>query len=250
MEIKGKVAIITGASSGIGKAISHRLAVSGVKLALVARTGEKLENVRKEVVNLGAEAIIIPTDLLRNVEIELMVNKVIESYGRVDILVNSAFWGPPGSLEQTTEEFWDHTLDTTLKAPFLCTRAVVPHMRRQGGGRIVNIGSKAGKVGEDNRTAYCAAKWGLEGLSAALQEELTRDNIHVHLISPAATNTPFWPGAGANLTPEILERFVPPETIAEAVAWVIQQPDQVHIPDVPVYNFRNPFEGKSSPFAD
>lgn len=250
MEIKGKAAIITGASSGIGRAISHRLAVSGVKLALVARTMEKLEKVKKEVMDLGADAISISADLSMNVEVEAMVNKVIEHYGRVDILVNSAFWGPPGSLEQTTEEFWDRTLDSTLKAPFLCIRTIVPYMRKQGGGRIVNIGSKAGKVGEDNRTAYCAAKWGLEGLSAALQEELTRDNIHVHLISPAATNTPFWPGAGANLTSDILERFVPPEIIAEAVAWVIQQPDQVHIPDVPVYNFRNPFEGKSSPFAD
>jgi NAD(P)-dependent dehydrogenase (short-subunit alcohol dehydrogenase family) len=250
MIIKGKVAIVTGASSGIGKAISFKLAASGVKLALVARTSEKLDSVIKDIKNQGAEAISVLADLTKSSNVEAMVRKVVEKYGQVDILINCAFWGPPGSLEQTTEEFWDHTLDTTLKAPFLCTRAVVPYMRRQGGGRIVNIGSKAGKVGEDNRTAYCAAKWGLEGLSAALSEELTRDNIHVHLISPAATNTPFWPGSGAKLTPEILARFVPPETIAEAVVWVIQQPDQVHIPDVPVYNFRNPFEGKSSPFAE
>jgi NAD(P)-dependent dehydrogenase (short-subunit alcohol dehydrogenase family) len=250
MEIMGKVAIVTGASSGIGKAISLKLAVSGVKLALVARSEDKLEIIKQEVIGLGGVAVSIPTDVTDNGDVEAMVKKVVEKYGRVDILINSAFWGPPGSLEQTTEEFWDHTLDTTLKAPFLCTRAVVPFMRKQGGGRIVNIGSLAGKVGEDNRTAYCAAKWGLEGLSAALREELTRDNIHVHLISPAATNTPFWPGAGAKLTSEILARFVPPETIAEAVTWVIQQPDQVHIPDVPVYNFKNPFEGKGSPFAD
>ena len=123
-------------------------------------------------------------------------------------------------------------------------------MRKKGGGRIVNIGSLAGKIGEDNRTAYCAAKWGLEGLSAALREELLRDNIHVHLVSPAATDTPFWPTSGAKLTPEVLERFIPPETIADAIIWMISQPDQVHIPDIPVYNFRNPFEGKSSPFAD
>ncbi len=250
MIIKGKVAIVTGASSGIGKAISFKLAASGVKLALVARTSEKLDSVIKDIKNQGAEAVSVLADLTKSSNVEAMVRKVVEKYSQVDILINSAFWGPPGSLEQTTEEFWDHTLDTTLKAPFLCTRAVVPYMRKQGGGRIVNIGSKAGKVGEDNRTAYCAAKWGLEGLSAALSEELTRDNIHVHLISPAATNTPFWPGSGAKLTPEILARFVPPEAIAEAVVWVIQQPDQVHIPDVPVYNFRNPFEGKSSPFAE
>jgi len=250
MDIKGKVVIITGASSGIGKATSIRFASLGAKLALVARNEQKLEIVKQQVGNLGAEAISIPTDVTINYQVEAMAKKVADHFGRIDILVNSAFWGPPGSLEQTTEEFWNRTVDTTLKAPFLCIRAVVPYMRRQGGGRIVNIGSLAGKVGEDNRTAYCAAKWGLEGLSAALREELTRDNIHVHLISPAATDTPFWPGAGAKLSPDVLEWFVPPETIADAVAWVLQQPDQVHIPDVPVYNFRNPFEGKSSPFAD
>jgi NAD(P)-dependent dehydrogenase (short-subunit alcohol dehydrogenase family) len=250
MEIKGKVAIITGASSGISKATCLKLAASGVKLALVSRSEERLEKVKLEAVKFGAEVMSIVADVTVNWEVEAMVKKVIEKYGQIDILVNGAFWGPPGSLEQTTEKFWDQTVDTTLKGPFLCIRAVVPFMKKQGGGRIVNIGSMAGKVGEDNRTAYCAAKWGLEGLSAALREELTRDNIHVHLISPAATNTPFWPEAGAKLTPEILARFVPPETIAEAVAWVIQQPDQVHIPDVPVCNFKNPFEGKSSPFAD
>jgi 3-oxoacyl-[acyl-carrier protein] reductase len=121
-------------------------------------------------------------------------------------------------------------------------------MRDGGGGRIVNIGSLAGKVGEDNRTAYCAAKWGLEGLTAALQEEMPKHNIYVHLISPAATDTSFW--EPYNLDENVVERMIPPETIAEAVAWVLQQPDRVIIPDVPVYNYRNPFEGKSSPFAD
>jgi 3-oxoacyl-[acyl-carrier protein] reductase len=121
-------------------------------------------------------------------------------------------------------------------------------MKQNGGGRIVNIGSLAGKVGEDNRTAYCAAKWGLEGLTAALREELTRYNIHVHLISPAATDTPWWREVGANLTPTVLDRMIPVGVIAQAVVWVLSQPDHVHIPDVPIYNYLNPFEGKKSPF--
>jgi short-subunit dehydrogenase len=103
-------------------------------------------------------------------------------------------------------------------------------------------------VGEDNRTAYCSAKWVLEGLSAALTEELSRHNVHVHLISPAATDTPWWREVGANLTTQTLERMIPAEVVAQAVVWVLGQPDQVHVPDVPVYNFRNPFEGKKSPF--
>lgn len=250
MEIKDKTAIVTGASSGIGREVSIKLASHGARVVLVARNETKLEKVKEEIEKTGGKAAVFPTDVTKNVEVEKLAEETASQFGKIDILVNSAFWGPPGSLEGTTEEFWDQTIDTTLKAPFLCIRAVVPYMRKNGGGRIVNIGSLAGKIGEDNRSAYCAAKWGLEGLSAALRKELTRDNIHVHLISPAATDTPFWPSSGAKLTPEILARFVPPETIAGAVVWVIQQPDQVHIPDVPVYNFKNPFEGKSSPFAD
>jgi NAD(P)-dependent dehydrogenase (short-subunit alcohol dehydrogenase family) len=250
MELKDKTAIVTGASGGIGRAVSLKLADEGTRLVLVARNPDKLNSLKEEIESNKRDALVIPADITNNQAVEKMIADAIGHYGQIDVLVNCAFWGPPGSLEETTEEFWDKTMDTTLKASFLCIRAVVPHMREKGGGRIVNIGSLAGKVGEDNRTAYCAAKWGLEGLSAALREELTRDNIHVHLVSPAATDTPFWPSSGAKLTKEILARFVPPETIAEAVAWVIQQPDQVHIPDVPVFNFRNPFEGKSSPFAD
>jgi 3-oxoacyl-[acyl-carrier protein] reductase len=250
MENKGKVAIVTGASGGIGRQVSLKLAAQGTRVALVARNMDKLNELKGEIGKAGGQAIALSTDITNGKAVETMAAEVVEQLGSIDILVNCAFWGPPGSLEQTTEEFWDRTMDTTLKAPFLCVRAVVPYMRKAGAGRIVNIGSKAGKVGEDNRTAYCAAKWGLEGLNAALREELVRDNIHVHMITPAATNTSWWPDVGAKLTSEVLARFVPPETIAEAVVFAITAPDRVIIPDIPVYNFRDPFEGKSSPFAE
>lgn len=250
MNLKGKIAIVTGASSGMGRATSLALSAEGVRLALVSKTPEKLDAVKSEIKQKGGEAVALPTDVTKAKQVEEMAERAFRHFRRIDILINSAFWGPPGSLEETTEDFWNRTIDTTLKGPFLCARSVVPYMRKNGGGRIINIGSLAGKIGEDNRTAYCAAKWGLEGLSAALREELLRDNIHVHLISPAATDTPFWTSSGAKLTPDILERFIPVETIADTIIWMISQPDQVHIPDIPVYNFRNPFEGKSSPFAD
>lgn len=248
MELKNKVAIITGASGGIGRSIALELANAGVRMMLVGRSRQKLETVAQEVASRGTLNAWCSIDIRDATAVEHMVNETLEHFGQVDILVNAAFWGPPASLEDTTEEFWDQTLDTTLKAAFLCVRAVVPQMKRQGYGRIVNIGSRAGKVGEDNRTAYCAAKWGLEGLTAALSEELRRYNIHVHLISPAATNTPWWREVPANLTPEVIARMIPPEVVAQAVRWVLSLPDQVHVPDLPIYNFQNPFEGKNSPF--
>lgn len=251
MALNGKVAIVTGAGRGMGRAIAQRLAGEGARVALVARTESALTEVANAISAAGGTAASFVADVTNAAQVEAMAESVRAHFGGIDILVNNAFWGPPASLESTTEEVWDRTLDTTLKGPFLCTRAVFPAMRAAGGGRIVNIGSLAGKIGEDNRTAYCAAKWGLEGLTAALQVEMVKYNIHVHLISPAATHTPFWTDQiGDKLTPEIAARMIPPETIAEAVCWVLVQPDAVIIPDVPIYNYRNPFEGKSSPFAD
>jgi 3-oxoacyl-[acyl-carrier protein] reductase len=248
MDPNGSVAIVTGATRGMGRAISGRLAAAGAKTVLVARGEEGLRRTEQEIRDTGGEAAAFATDVTDRASVEAMVAAVLERYGRVDLLVNCAFWGPPGSIMRTDEEFWDRTLDTTLKGPYLCARAVYPAMRDQGAGTIVNIGSLAGKVGEDNRTAYCAAKWGLEGLTAALQVELHPQGIRVHLISPGATDTSFWSENAPGLTADQLERFIPPETVADAVMWVLSTPEAVHVPDVPIHNFRDPFEGKGSPF--
>lgn len=248
MDVKGSVIVVTGATRGMGRAIATRLAASGAQVALVARTEADLEATEASIRAVGGEASGFRADVTSRASVESMVAAVLARYGRIDVLVNCAFWGPPGSLEQTDEAFWDRTLDACLKGPYLCTRAVHAAMRAQGGGAIVNIGSQAGKVGEDNRTAYCAAKWGLEGLTAALQIELRKDAIKVHLISPGATDTSFWRDNAPGLTSDQLDRFIPPETIAEAVLWVLGTPEAVLVSDVSIKNFRDPFEGKGSPF--
>ncbi len=248
MDIPGCVAIVTGATRGMGRAISARLAAEGASVVLVARGEEGLRETEAAIRGAAGEATAFATDVSDRASVEAMATAVLERFGRIDLLVNCAFWGPPGSLMQTDEEFWDRTLDSTLKGPYLCARAVYPAMRDQGAGTIVNIGSLAGKIGEDNRTAYCAAKWGLEGLTAALQVELHPQGIRVHLISPGATDTSFWSENAPGLTPDQLERFIPPESVADAVMWVLSTPEAVHVPDVPIHNFRNPFEGKGSPF--
>jgi NAD(P)-dependent dehydrogenase (short-subunit alcohol dehydrogenase family) len=248
MDVIGSVVIVTGATRGMGRAIAMRLAGSGARVALVARTAADLQGVEADIRALGGEAVGFSADVADRASVEGMVGAVLTRFGRIDILVNCAFWGPPGSLEQTDEAFWDRTLDSCLKGPYLCTRAVHPTMRAQGGGAIVNIGSQAGKVGEDNRTAYCAAKWGLEGLTAALQIELRRDAIKVHLVSPGATDTSFWRANAPGLTSDQLDRFIPPETVADAVLWVLGTPESVLISDVSIRTFRDPFESKGSPF--
>ncbi len=248
MDVNGSVAIVTGATRGMGRAIATRLAAAGARVVLVARTAADLHAVEADIQAQGGEAVGFSADVADRASVESMVEAVLARFGRIDILVNCAFWGPPGSLEQTDEAFWDRTLDSCLKGPYLLTRAVHPAMRAQGGGAIVNIGSQAGKVGEDNRTAYCAAKWGLEGFTAALQIELRKDAIKVHLISPGATDTSFWRDNAPGLTSDQLDRFIPPETIADAVLWVLSTPEPVLVSDVSIRNFRDPFEGQGSPF--
>jgi NAD(P)-dependent dehydrogenase (short-subunit alcohol dehydrogenase family) len=248
MDLNGKVAIVTGATRGMGRAISGRLAEAGAQVALVARTEAALRQTEAQVRDQGGQAAGFIADVSDRASVEAMVEAVLARFGRIDILVNNAFWGPPGSLERTDEAFWDRTIDTCLKGPYLCTRAVYPTMKAQGSGVVVNIGSLAGKIGEDDRTAYCAAKWGLEGLTAALRVELHKDDIRVHLLSPGATDTSFWRDNAPGLTEDQLARFIPPESIADALLWVLSTPDAVHIPDVEIHNYRNPFEGKGSPF--
>jgi NAD(P)-dependent dehydrogenase (short-subunit alcohol dehydrogenase family) len=250
MELDGSVAIVTGATRGMGRAIAGRMAEAGAKVALVARTESALRQTEAEISEAGGEAVGFAADISDRASVEAMAEAVLARFGHIDILVNCAFWGPPGSLEKTDEAFWDRTLDTCLKGPYLCTRAVVPAMRAQRRGAIVNIGSQAGKVGEDNRTAYCAAKWGLEGLTAALRIELAKDDIRVNLISPGATDTSFWSENAPGLTEDQLEHFIPPSTIADAVLWMLTTPDAVLVQDVSIQNYRNPFEGKGSPFED
>lgn len=250
MDLKDKVVLVTGAARGIGQAVAMRMAEEGARVAMAVRSIAAASEAIARVQAVNPAAFPVEVDLTVGARVEAMVAEALAHYGTIDVLVNCAFWGPPASLEATTEEFWDKTIDSTLKSVYLCARAVAPTFQAKRAGRIVTIGSLAGKIGEDNRTAYCAAKWGVEGLTAALRIEMAKYDVHVHLISPAATATPFWTSNGVALEGQVAERMIPAETIAEAVVWVLKQPDQVIIPDVPVYNFRNPFEGKSSPFAD
>jgi NAD(P)-dependent dehydrogenase (short-subunit alcohol dehydrogenase family) len=250
MDLTDKVVLVTGAARGIGHAVALRMTAEGARVAMAVRNRDKASDAIAQVQAVSSKVYASEVDLTVAARVEAMVADVLAHFGTIDVLVNCAFWGPPASLEETTEAVWDRTIDSTLKSVYLCARAVLPTFKAQRGGRIVTIGSLAGKIGEDNRTAYCAAKWGVEGLMAALRVEMLKHNVHVHLVSPAATATPSWADNGVALEGQILERMIPPETIAEAVVWVLKQPDQVIVPDVPVYNFRNPFEGKASPFAD
>jgi 3-oxoacyl-[acyl-carrier protein] reductase len=243
MELKNKSVIITGASSGIGLEIARVLAVEKAKLALAARSLDNLDRVATDLSATGAPIIIVPTDVTRASDCRALVHAAQDAFGAVDILINNAGYAPPASLLDTTEQIWDDTLDTCLKGVYLMTQAAVAVMLEQGGGTIVNISSVAGKYGFENRSAYCAAKWGLHGFTEALRVELGSHNMRFHLVCPGAVATPWWEHVHNTQPDEIMRRMIRSEEVAEVVRWVLTQPERLQIDEVVIKTSQSPWEG-------
>lgn len=191
-ELKDKVAIVTGASQGIGKAIAVGLAQAGAHLVLAKHPSgrhEEINQVQAEIEALGRNAIIVLTDVADVAQIRAMVDKAKESFGRIDILVNNAGWTGTTPALDVTEEEYDKTMDTYLKSVFFASQAAARVMIPQGGGRIINIGSNFGEVAFKLRSVYAAAKAGVHHLSRALSLEWAKDGVLVNVVAPCITET-------------------------------------------------------------
>lgn len=241
MQLTDKTVIITGASSGIGLEITRHLAAEGANVVMAARSMDKLEKAAETLSAVGYAPLVVSTDVTREADCRAVVQAAVAAFGTVDIVVNNAGYAPPASLVDTTEALWNVTLDVCLKGVYLMTRAAVPTMLAQGGGTIVNISSMAGKVGFANRTAYCAAKWGVHGFTEALRAELGSQNIRAHLICPGAVATPWWGTANDAQRDEVMARMVYPAEVAEAVRWVLTQPERLQIDELVIKPYRNPW---------
>lgn len=242
MELQNKAVIITGASSGIGLEIAQTLAAAGARLALAARSMDKLENGAAELAATGAPLIVVPTDVTREADCQALVRATKDAFGRVDVLINNAGFAPPASLLDTTEELWDSTLNVCLKGVYLMTRAAVRVMLEQEGGTVLNISSLTGKYGYENRSAYCAAKWGVHGFTEALRVELDSRNIRFHLICPGAVATSWWETVNDPQSEEIKQKMVRPEEVAEAVRWILTKPERIQIDEVTIKPYHSPWE--------
>ena len=188
--LNGKVALVTGAGRGIGKAIAVSLAKSGCRLILAARTREQLDNVAK---TIGNEAVVIPTDLTRDDELHRLVEQSSKTWGSVDILINNAGWGKRAPVIRANVEDWDQTLRLNLRAPMILAQKLLPAMVAKGEGAVINIGSVSGKTGEANGAAYSASKFGLIGFTQSLYEEVREHGIKVSVILPGFVDTPLIP---------------------------------------------------------
>ena len=170
-ELSGRTALVTGASSGLGRATAIRLAAADARVALLARSAADLTGVQEIIATGGGTALALPADLADPAAIDVAVLRAVREFGRVDILVNAAGTDVPGAVENLTVADWDRVMAVNLRAPFLLSRAVFPHMRAVGGGTIINVSSVAGLRGWANATAYCAAKFALTGFTQALAVE-------------------------------------------------------------------------------
>ncbi len=219
-DLEGKVALVTGASKGIGRAIALALAGAGMDLALAARGGEALAEVAATVEGMGRRCVATPTDIGSPAEVDRMVGQALSVLGRVDVLVNNAGVGAHGTVEQTTPEEWQRVLATNLTGPYLCSRAVLPSMRGNGGGAIIIISSGAGRTGYAGMAAYCASKFGLRGFAEALAAEVSEAGIKVSTIYPGTTVTDFGGGPRPR-RPGVKALF--PQDVAEAVLYLLRQ---------------------------
>ena len=222
---KGKVAIVTGASRGIGRSIALALAAKGARIVAVDMAPEGVEALATEIKAMGVEAIAVQGNVTVAADTERMIDVAVAAFGRVDILVNNAGITRDGLLLRMKDEDWDAVLTVNLKGAFLCTRAASKVMTKQRYGRIINIASVVGQMGNAGQANYCASKAGLMGLTKSNARELAKRNVTVNAVAPgfiATDMTDVLPEkVKQELTAQIpLERLGSADDIANAVVFL------------------------------
>ena len=226
-ELKDQVAVVTGAARGIGAAISKQLASMGATVILAARDKTRLEQVRREIDEAGGTAHVIELDLLDESSVNSLARTVQTQYRRCDILVNNAGIGLIGKpLVEMSSADWDTLMGTNLRGPYLMIRALAPLMIAANSGHIINISSLAGRNPLPGGAAYSASKWGLNGLTYSVAEELRPHNIRVSVVAPGSVNT------GFSRSKEDNPRKIQPDDVARVVSMLVTQAPQSFVSEV------------------
>ncbi|XYH97695.1 SDR family oxidoreductase [Sorangium sp. So ce1128] len=217
MRLKDKIALITGASRGIGRASALALSREGAVVVGVARTAADLDALERELRAAGGRGLMIEADVTRAASVAACVERAVRELGRIDILVNNAGIGGYRPFLEWSEDDYDRIMATNMKGTWLFCREVIPHMRRQGGGHIINVASVAGLQGYPNEAIYCASKFAQVGLTQALDREFWQENIKVSAVCPGGVETHFALGDGRTAGSERMQGFSTAEDVAEAV---------------------------------
>lgn len=229
MRLKGRVAIITGGARGIGKAIALALVREGAKIAIVDFDKEGAFALKDQIEKEQGQAIAIPCDVSKSSEVKAMVDQVKKVFNRIDILVNNAGIIRRGTIETITEEDWDRVIEVNLKGTFNCSKAVVETMKQQGYGKILNVSSIAGKMGDiTSAPGYGPSKAGIDALTKTLARQLAPYGINVNAVAPHAIETEMSAQWSEERRREIiasipLGRLGKPEDVAEAVLFLVSE---------------------------
>ena len=229
MKLRDRVAVVTGAASGIGRAIALALAAEGARVAIADVDEQGGKGTADAIAAAGGEAYAYRVDITDKAAVDAMVDAVVARWGALHIHVNNAGWDRPAPFVETTEDFWEKILAINLKGPIICTRAALGPMIRQGYGKIVSIASDAGRVGSTGEAVYSAAKGGLIAFTKTIARETARHRINVNCVCPGPSDTPLFQKEFAAVSPKLAEsltRVIPwgrlgvPEDVAPAVVFL------------------------------
>jgi meso-butanediol dehydrogenase / (S,S)-butanediol dehydrogenase / diacetyl reductase len=232
MRLKDKVCIVTGGGSGIGRATSLLFADEGARLVVADRHGAKAQTVASECAGKGAQAVAVEVDVASAADVKRMIEATVERFWRLDVLVNNAGYGIPGSVVETDEDAWDALMAVNVRGVFLCSKYSIPVMKTNGGGTIVNTASVVAAVGIGNRAAYCASKGAVAALTRAIAIDHVGDGIRCNAIAPGTIDSPYFdeilknsadPGATrkALAARQLLSRLGTPEEIAAGILCIL-----------------------------
>jgi len=235
--IKGKVVVITGASSGLGEATARLLAEKGATVVLAARRTERIESLAEELKNKGGDALAVPTDVTDRQQVKQLVDKTVQTCGRIDVMLNNAGLMPLAPLEELKIDEWEQMVDVNLKGVLYGIAAALPHMKQQKSGHIINVSSVYGHKLGPNATVYCATKFAVRALSEGLRQEVKPYNIRTTVISPGAVATELLehisdPEVQKQAKEHVGQIAVPAETFARMVAFAMNEPADVDVNEI------------------
>jgi 3-oxoacyl-[acyl-carrier protein] reductase len=227
-KLSGQTAVVTGAGRGIGAAIAEKLAFLGANVVLCGRTEKHLQATASAISGAGGRAQVRQCDVSDLGSVDALATWVEQTFGRLDILINNAGVGTfTAPLHELTTDEWEKVLNTNLRGVFYCIRAFAPIMIREKSGHIINISSLAGKNALPNGAAYAASKWGLNGLSYSVAEELRAHNIRVSVVCPGSVNTELSPHEGKNP-----HKMLKPDDVAHAIEMLVSQAPQSFVSEI------------------
>ena len=235
--IKGKVVVITGASSGLGEATARLLSADGASVVLGARRVDRIQSLADELNAKGGKALAVATDVTHHDQVKKLVDAAVQKFGRIDVMINNAGIMPHSPLERLKIADWDRMIDVNIKGVLYGIAAALPHMIQQKAGHIINVSSVAGHKVTPNGAVYCATKHAVRALSEGLRGEVKPYNIRTTIISPGAVATELpdsitEPDIAAGVSKFYKETAIPADSFARAVAFAMSQPEDVDINEI------------------